>query len=75
MEISKPVRSQWAIWAAASAQRDAAVTHDLSPSANGRDEALYTEPGQLGPCTDFELGMLSGKLSALRWCLERRGTS
>jgi hypothetical protein len=32
-------------------------------------EATYTEPGQLGPYTDFELGMLEGKLSALRWVL------
>lgn len=34
-----------------------------------RVEATYTEPGQLGPYTDFELGMLNGKLSALRWVL------
>ena len=34
-----------------------------------RVEAKYTEPGQLGPYSDFELGMLNGKLSALRWVL------
>lgn len=27
----------------------------------------WRAPGQLGPYTDFELGMLNGKLSALRW--------
>jgi hypothetical protein len=37
--------------------------------ARRRVEATYTEPGQLGPYTDFELGMLEGKLSALRWVL------
>lgn len=34
-----------------------------------RVEASYPEEGQLGPYTDFELGMLNGKLSALRWVL------
>jgi hypothetical protein len=34
-----------------------------------RVAATYTEEGQLGPYTDFELGMLNGKLSALRWVL------
>jgi len=34
-----------------------------------RVEETYTEPGHLGPYTDFELGMLHGKLSALRWVL------
>lgn len=34
-----------------------------------RVEKTYTEPGQLGPYSDFELGMLNGKLSALRWVL------
>lgn len=34
-----------------------------------RVEQTYTEAGQLGPYTDFELGMLSGKMSALRWVL------
>ncbi|MFD2024012.1 PIN domain-containing protein [Promicromonospora aerolata] len=32
-------------------------------------EETYTQPGDLGPYTDFELGMLNGKLSALRWVL------
>jgi len=34
-----------------------------------RMEETYTQPGELGPYTDFELGMLNGKLSALRWVL------
>ncbi len=34
-----------------------------------RVEGTYTQPGELGPYTDFELGMLNGKLSALRWVL------
>jgi len=34
-----------------------------------RVEATYSQPSQLGPLTDFELGMLNGKLSALRWVL------
>jgi hypothetical protein len=34
-----------------------------------RVEAKYVGPGELGPYTDFELGMLNGKLSALRWVL------
>lgn len=34
-----------------------------------RVEETYPEPGDLGPYSDFELGMLNGKLSALRWVL------
>ena len=34
-----------------------------------RVEDTYSEPGMLGPYTDFELGMLHGKMSALRWVL------
>ena len=34
-----------------------------------RVEAAYPEPGRLGPYSDFDLGMLNGKLSALRWVL------
>ncbi len=41
----------------------------LASGGRRRVEATYTEPGQLGPYTDFELGMLNGKLSALRWVL------
>ncbi|ALD14389.1 DUF4935 domain-containing protein (plasmid) [Clavibacter capsici] len=41
----------------------------IAGPARARAEVCYTEPGQLGPYTDFELGMLHGKLSALRWVL------
>lgn len=41
----------------------------VAGSARARVEATYTEAGQLGPYSDFELGMLNGKLSALRWVL------
>ena len=34
-----------------------------------RVEATYSEPGRLGPYSDFDWGMLNGKLSALRWVL------
>ncbi len=50
---------------------DAGIEHLLEIAGPGRQrvEELYAEPGQLGPYTDFELGMLNGKLSALRWVL------
>jgi hypothetical protein len=50
---------------------DAELERLLAIAGPGRRrvEGLYTEPGQLGPYTDFELGMLNGKLSALRWVL------
>jgi hypothetical protein len=50
---------------------DAGIEHLLAIAGPGRQrvEELYAEPGQLGPYTDFELGMLNGKLSALRWVL------
>ena len=51
---------------------DAAEIERLAAIAGpGRErvEAAYTQPGELGPYTDFELGMLNGKLSALRWVL------
>jgi len=41
----------------------------IAGPGRSRVEATYTEPGQLGPYTDFELGMLNGKMSALRWVL------
>lgn len=41
----------------------------IAGPGRARVEAIYTEPGQLGPYTDFELGMLNGKMSALRWVL------
>lgn len=51
--------------------RDAAADSNAGYARTARErvEAKYTEPGQLGPYTDFELGMLNGKLSALRWVL------
>ncbi|RBY84914.1 PIN domain-containing protein [Blastococcus sp. TF02A-30] len=50
---------------------DAELERLLAIAGPGRRrvEGLYTEPGQLGRYTDFELGMLNGKLSALRWVL------
>lgn len=51
---------------------DAAEIERLTKIAGpgrARVEATYTQPGELGPYTDFELGMLNGKLSALRWVL------
>ncbi|MGA6129125.1 MULTISPECIES: PIN domain-containing protein [unclassified Microbacterium] len=41
----------------------------VADSGRRRVEATYTALGQLGPYTDFELGMLHGKMSALRWVL------
>lgn len=41
----------------------------IAGPGRSRVEATYSEPGQLGPYTDFELGMLNGKMSALRWVL------
>ena len=41
----------------------------IARAGRERVEAKYTEQGQLAPYTDFELGMLNGKLSALRWVL------
>jgi hypothetical protein len=41
----------------------------IAGPARTRVEQTYTEAGELGPYSDFELGMLSGKLSALRWVL------
>lgn len=41
----------------------------IAGPGRARVEATYVRPGQLGPYTDFELGMLNGKLSALRWVL------
>lgn len=41
----------------------------MEQAARLKVENTYTQEGQLGPYTDFELGMLNGKLSALRWML------
>ena len=55
----------------ADAGDETALADLLKVAGPGRQrvEAAYPEPGQLGPYTDFELGMLDGKLSALRWVL------
>lgn len=49
----------------------AEVERLLAIAGSGRErvEETYVQPGELGPYTDFELGMLNGKLSALRWVL------
>lgn len=41
----------------------------IAGPARQRVEETFTQPAELGPYTDFELGMLNGKLSALRWVL------
>lgn len=41
----------------------------IAGPGRARVEATYTGEGQLGPYSDFELGMLNGKLSTLRWVL------
>lgn len=41
----------------------------IAGPARKRVEETYTQAGELGPYTDFELGMLNGKLSVLRWVL------
>jgi hypothetical protein len=51
--------------------QDAGLLDHKSIAARGRErvETTYTTPGSLGPYSDFELGMLNGKLSTLRWVL------
>ncbi|MBT2594068.1 hypothetical protein [Arthrobacter sp. ISL-72] len=41
----------------------------IAGSGRKRVEEVYKGLGELGPYTDFELGVLNGKLSALRWVL------
>ena len=41
----------------------------IAGEGRARVEGTYTQPGELGPYSDFELGMLNGKISALRWVL------
>jgi hypothetical protein len=43
--------------------------HAIGGPARLRVAATCGQPGEPGPYTDFELGMLNGKLSALRWVL------
>lgn len=68
------------IWYHRSIQHDYRVERDgnaeglerhqaIAGPGRARVEAMYTKSGQLGPYTDFELGMLTGKMSALRWVL------
>jgi hypothetical protein len=49
-------------------QRSISHMDPLGSDARARLEVQYGEDG-LGPYTDFEWGMLNGKLSALRWLL------
>lgn len=49
-------------------QRSVSGMHPLGESGRRRLEATYPAD-ELGPSTDFEWGMLNGKLSALRWVL------
>ncbi len=51
--------------------RSLSFTDHNEPPADPEVERIYTEEGQLGPHTDFELGMLNRKLSALRRVLDR----
>ena len=68
------------IWYHRSIQHDYRVERDgnaeelerhqaIAGPGRARVEAMYAKFGQLGPYTDFELGMLTGKMSALRWVL------
>nr|WP_314143774.1 PIN domain-containing protein [uncultured Rhodococcus sp.] len=41
----------------------------IARAGRRRVEAKFAEQDLLGPYTDFELGMLNGKLSAIRWVL------
>ncbi|HCM51153.1 MAG: hypothetical protein CMO30_02130 [Tistrella sp.] len=50
-------------------QEELARHRSIAEAGRARVEAKYTGAGMLGPYTDFELGMLNGKLSALRWVL------
>ncbi|MGD9715175.1 MAG: PIN domain-containing protein [Thermomicrobiales bacterium] len=50
-------------------KKQLAYLRKVAGPARARVESTYTEAGQLGPYSDFELGMLNGKLSALRWVL------
>lgn len=43
--------------------------HEMAGPARARVEAKFEGQDMLGPYSDFELGMLNGKLSALRWIL------
>lgn len=54
---------------AAGDERELEQLEAIAGPARKRVEETYTQPGELGPYTDFELGMLNGKLSALRWVL------
>jgi len=49
-------------------QRSLNGMHPAGHAGRSRVEATYS-PEELGPHTDFEWGMLNGKLSALRWVL------
>lgn len=50
-------------------KKQLAYLRKVAGPARARVEETYTGAGHLGPYSDFELGMLNGKLSALRWVL------
>jgi hypothetical protein len=54
---------------AADLDNDLADHRAIASAGRQRVETTYTAPGELGPYSDFELGMLNGKLSTLRWVL------
>ncbi|WP_206934430.1 PIN domain-containing protein [Roseococcus thiosulfatophilus] len=71
VEVGRSRRVTRAVWDAASVEERRAMildeVWDGMLAAMKEAEARY--PGELGPWTDFEWGMLNGKLSAIRWML------
>jgi len=71
VELGRSKRVPRAVWEAATAEeRRGMIVDEIWDgmiAAMRSAEASY--PDELGPWTDFEWGMLSGKLSAVRWVL------